>query len=294
MKTGIQILNYNGMKWLPGLMESLDRVTSAEQVIYVVDNASTDKSLAWLQQHYPSVKIIRHAENLGYAEAYNRSIPAAFEDGCDWVCLLNTDTLVSPDWLDALGNAASDPGIGIMGPVFTKWDTDEPNYYMAGRCADVIPYMFDGTRAPVDRDWVEGSALFIRRECYQQVGGMNPLYFMYWEEADLCRRARHFGWRVTVVPGSVCRHFAGGSGAGDGPGFLQLRNHFIYSLTDPFHSFAVNMLRAARLSLTYAKQTVWDHPSMSRAGLLVKALWSTTRHLGDCYGAWQQARLALH
>ncbi|MCR9198650.1 MAG: glycosyltransferase family 2 protein [Planctomycetaceae bacterium] len=292
MKPAIQILNYNGMKWLPGLMESLSRVTCPEQIIYVVDNASTDDSLAWLQEHYPSVRIIRHDENLGYAEAYNRSIPVAFADGCDWVCLLNTDTLVSPDWLDALASAASDPGIGIMGPVFTKWEGSEPNYYMDGRCADVIPFMFDATRSPVDRDWVEGSALFIRRECYQQVGGMNPLYFMYWEEADLCRRARHLGWRVTVVPGSVCRHFAGGSGAGNGPGFLQLRNHFIYRLTDPFQSFLRNVISALRLSLTYAKQTVWDQPSFSRMRLLTRALWSAATHLGDCYGAWRQTRLA--
>lgn len=292
MKPGIQILNYNGMKWLPGLMESLSQVRSAETILYVVDNASTDDSLQWLEEHYPQVRIIRHHENLGYAEAYNRSIPVALADGCDWVCLLNTDTTVSPDWLEALTIAAEDPAIGIMGPVFTKWDSDQPNYYMDGRCADVIPYMFDDTRSPVDRDWVEGSALFVRRECFEQTGGMNPMYFMYWEEADLCRRARRHGWRVVVVPGSVCRHYAGGSGPGNGPGFLQLRNHFIYSLTDPFHGFAKNVLTAARLSLTYCKQAVWDHPSVARAGLLAKALWSTTWQLGACYLAWQQARLS--
>lgn len=292
MKPGIQILNYNGMKWLPGLLNSLKRVCWPGQIIYVVDNASTDESLNWLKQHHPDVRIIKHSRNLGYAEAYNRSVPTAFADGCDWVCLLNTDTLVASNWLEALSEAAADPSIGIMGPVFTKWDSEEPNYYMTGRCPDVIPYMFDAAHPPVDRDWVEGSALFVRRECYEQVGGMNSLYFMYWEEADMCRRARRQGWRVSVVPGSVCRHFAGGSGDGNGPGFLQLRNHFIYRLTDPFQSFARNMLSAVRLSLTYCKQTIWDKPSLSGVGLLTRALWSATTHLGDCYGAWREARPA--
>lgn len=268
-------------------MDSLKASAIPDQLIYVVDNASTDDSLAWLRIHHPDVRIIQHTENLGYAEAYNRAIPEAFRDGCDWVCLQNTDTIVEKDWLAPMVAAAKDPAIGIMGPCFKSWDNEEPNYYMQGRCADVIASMNQATAAPVDRDWVEGSALFLRRECFEQTGGMNPLYFMYWEEADLCRRARHEGWRVVIVPGSLCRHFAGGSAQQTGPGFLQLRNHFIYKLTDPFHGFARNVAAAARLSLTYFKQQAWDVPSVSGSMQLLRALASATANLGHCYGAWK-------
>ena len=289
MKLGIQILNYNGMRWLPELIDSLKRESVPDQIIYVVDNASSDESLAWLQAEHPDVRIVRHDTNLGYAEAYNRSIPMAFEDGCDWVCLQNTDTIVHPNWLQPLHTAASDRSIGIMGPCFTEWDSDRPNYYMPGRCPDVIPHMFDAEQAPVDRDWVEGSSFFLRRECFEQVGGLDPIYFMYWEEADLCRRARHADWRVVVVPGSVCRHFAGGSAAQPGPGFLQLRNHFIYKLTDPNHGFLRNLLSAGRLSLTYLKQRL--APRSDRGGLLqlAKALGATAANVGNCYGSWKAA-----
>ncbi|MEQ9411641.1 MAG: glycosyltransferase family 2 protein [Fuerstiella sp.] len=285
MKLGIQILNYNGMPWLPALLTSLKDYGLPDQRIYVVDNASSDDSLTWLRSEHPDVSIIRHAENLGYAEAYNRAIPQAFADGCDWVCLQNTDTIVQPGWLDAMTAAAADPSIGIMGPVFTQWDSDAANYYMLGRCRDVIPYMTDASHSPVERDWVEGSSLFLRRECFSRIGGLNPLYFMYWEEADLCRRARHEGWRVVIVPGSVCKHFAGGSAASSGPGFLQLRNHFVYQLTDPFHGFARNMAAAARLGLTYLKQTTWDRPSFAGTLKLTRALASATARLGQCYEA---------
>lgn len=290
MKLGIQILNYNGHRWLPDLLQSLKSEALPGQILYVVDNASTDDSLQWVEQHHPDVRIIRHSENLGYAEAYNRSIPVAFAEGCDWVCLQNTDTIVQPGWLLPLQAAARDGRIGIMGPCFTEWDSDAPNYYMNGRCRDVIPDMFDADAVPVDRDWVEGSSFFLRRECFEAIGGLNPLYFMYWEEADLCRRANHAGWRVVIVPGSLCKHFAGGSAEAAGPGFLQLRNHLIYQLSDPFRSFPNNTARTARLSLTYLKQQLWPRPSANASLKLLHAVSSAVWHLPDCYDAWKQCR----
>lgn len=287
MKLGIQILNYNGMRWLPALLHSLKQEAIPGQRIYVVDNASSDESLQYVATDHPDVAIIRHAENLGYAEAYNRAIPLAFADGCDWVCLQNTDTVVQTNWLRPIVAAAADPTIGIMGPVFTEWHSNRPNYYMNGRCRDIIPHMTDSSQVPSDRDWVEGSSLFLRRECFEQIGGLNPLYFMYWEEADLCRRVRHADWRVVIVPGSVCKHFAGGSATQSGPGFLQLRNHFIYQLTDPFHGFARNVFSAGRLGLTYLKQHTWDHPSIANSFRLVQAFTSAAMNVGPCYDAWK-------
>lgn len=287
MKPGILILNYNGMRWMPALLKSLRQEAHEGQRIYVVDNASSDDSLDYVAAEYPDVAIIRHSENLGYAEAYNRVIPQAFADGCDWVCLQNTDTIVQADWLGPVKVAAKDPSIGVMGPVFTEWDSDAPNYYMKGRCPDVVPYMTESTHPPSDRDWVEGSSLFLRKECFEQIGGLNPLYFMYWEEADLCRRARHEGWRVVIVPGSVCKHYAGGSATHTGPGFLQLRNHFIYQLTDPTHSFARNLMAAGRLGLTYLKQTSWDRPSASGSILLGHAFGAAMANIGRCYQSWK-------
>ncbi len=288
MKLGILILNYNGLRWLPALLQSLKEEALPTQRIYVVDNASSDESLNYVAAEHPDVRIIRHSENLGYAEAYNRAIPRAFGDGCEWVCLQNTDTIVQPHWLQPMTAAANDQSIGLMGPVFTEWESGEPNYYMKGRCRNVIPYMMDPVYPPSDRDWVEGSCLFVRKECFEQIGGLNTLYFMYWEEADLCRRARHKGWRVVIVPGSVCKHFSGGSATQTRPGFLQLRNHFIYQLTDPFHSFARNIMASGRLGLTYLKQYTWDRPSASASFRLLQALGSTVANVGHCYGSWKQ------
>lgn len=297
MRVGIQILNYNGMRWLPGVLDSLERHGLGDQRVYVVDNGSTDDSVEYVSRTHPHVVVVALGKNLGYGGAYNRSIPRAFADGCDWVCLQNSDTLATPGWLNALTAAAEDATIGIMGPVFWKWDADEPNYYMEGRRRDMIPFMLDANHAPVDRDWIEGSSFFIRRECFEAIGGFDPLYFMYWEDAEYCRRARLFGWRIVVVPGSVCRHFAGGSAAQKGRSFNQIRNHFLYALTDPTRPFSRNCLGTARLMATYVKQVMWTAPDPVQAGRVIRSIGSAVVHVPRCQrsrasvvAAWKRSR----
>tara|TARA_R110002072_G_scaffold51202_1_gene137186 strand:- start:8253 stop:9161 length:909 start_codon:yes stop_codon:yes gene_type:complete len=293
MKVGIQILNYNGLRWLPGLLDSLIRYGSIDQIIYLVDNCSTDTSVQFVTDNYPQVVIVPMEKNLGYGQAYNQSIPKAFEDGCDWVCLQNTDTIVTDGWLNALFTTASlDQKIGVMGPVFWEWETDTPNYYMRGRCPEILDHMLDDTHPAFDRDWIEGSSFFIRKECFHQIGGFDQLYFMYWEDAEYCRRARYFGWRVCVVPGGVCRHFAGGSSATIGPGVNQLANHFIYKLTDPNHGFLRNCFGALRLMLTYCKQVTWDHPNTSGIKTLASSIGRIPGRLSACHHTWKHLRAA--
>lgn len=293
MRVGIQVLNYNGLRWLPGVLGSLKENGSPGQIIYLVDNGSTDESLTYVARNHADVRVIALGQNLGYGAAYTRAMPQAFADGCDWVCLQNSDTLVTPGWLDPLSKAAAaDPRIGVMGPVFWEWEADSPNYYMVGRCADVIPYMTDASRPPVDRDWIEGSSFFIRRECHEQLGGFDPLYFMYWEDAEYCRRARFHGWRVVVVPGSICRHYARGSSQSKGRSFLVLRNHLLYAMSDPHEGFIGNCRKAARLWATYVKQVAWDSPDCLEFARVLCSGCSALAHLGKCRQSRLNAMLA--
>jgi GT2 family glycosyltransferase len=284
MKIGIQVLNYNGMRWLPGVLGSLAQHCTGDHVVYVVDNASTDDSVDYIRADHPGVRIVALDRNMGYGGAYTRAMPLAFADGCDWVCLQNSDTLVTPGWLEPLRAAAvADPQIGIMGPVFWGWDAEEPNYYMEGRCADLIPFMDDPTAAPVDRDWIEGSSFFIRRECHASLGGFDPLYFMYWEDAEYCRRAHLHGWRVVIVPGAICRHYARGSTQEAGRSVDLFRSHLLYTLSDPSHGPLRNTAAAMRLAATYVKQTVWHEPSFAELTRLLTAAGSAAMRTGRCF-----------
>jgi len=295
LKLGIQILNYNGLKWLPELLDSLKANALQDQKIYLVDNASTDESIAYVQREHPDVIILRNETNLGYAAAYNHSIPIAFNDGCDWVCLQNTDTLVSKNWLEPMQiTANSNSKIGIMGPVFIEWESDKPNYYMHGRAKDVIPYMFNVGSPPSIRDWVEGSVLLVRKECYEDIGGLDPLYFMYWEEADYCRKAKYHNWEVVMVPGSICRHYGSGSSTAEAVGFLQIRNHFFFKMTDPNFSFPGNIVSAGRLTLTYLKSNLIDKPSLSMFLIVIRSVLSSVISIPKCFQSWQANRQTIY
>ena len=231
--------------------------------------------------------------------AYNLAMDQAFADGCDWVSWQNSDTVVLPGWLHRMAEVAGqDPRVGVMGPVFRDWDSDGPDYYMKGRHPSVIPFMEDPNRPPVDCDWVEGCACLTKRECVEDVGPLDPRLFMYWEEADFCRRARRRGWRVVVVPGSINRHYGEGSTATDAAAerisMLKLRNYYVYKLCDPDRSFAANVLSAARLFITRQRRAVVREPSIAQWWADTRAFSSALFKIGRWHRKWQDDRRGAH
>jgi GT2 family glycosyltransferase len=101
-----------------------------------------------------------------------------------------------------------------------------------------------------DVDWVEGSFVMVSRRCIEEVGPLDPLLFLFWEEADYCRRARCRGYRVVIVPRALARHYGGGTCETDRASpiaALRSRNHYIYKLANPVQSFARNTLDAMHL-----------------------------------------------
>ena len=183
--------------------------------IIVLDNASTDGSVAAIGHAYPDVRIIQLSANLGYAGNNNVGIAAALEMGADWVWVLNEDTTFAPDCLSRLMEVATaDPAVGVLGPMVyhhaapgviqsaggmlgPRWDSimlgrDEPD---RGQFA-----------APHDVEWIMGCAILVRREVIEQVGMIDPRYFYFWEETEWCIRAARAGWRIVHVPAAKMWH----------------------------------------------------------------------------------------
>ncbi len=164
---------------------------------------------------------------------------------------------------------------------------------MEGRCKDVIPFMNDPSHHPVDRDWVEGSSFFIRKECYRDIGGFDPLYFMYWEDAEYCRRARFLGWRVVMVPGSRVRHYAGGSASTKGRSLHLFKSHLLYQLSDPNGFFLWNMLRAIRSVTVDVKQATISNPNYTELSRITASTLSSMFYLTRCYNSRRNVRNRL-
>ena len=297
-KIGILVLNQNGRDWLPGVYDSIVAQGFEQAALYLVDNDSSDDSVALTREKYPQVTVIRMPRNLGYCMAYNLAMPCAFADGCDWVIWANNDIKLEAGCLAELLHAATtDPQIGVVGPAFLTWEGDEPNYYMLGNHPDAIPAVEACSQEPIDVEWVEGSFLMVSRTCVQSVGPLDPYLFFYWEETDFCRRARYQGWRVVLSPSALARHYAGGWSEGNqenrqAANRLQSRNFYIYKLANPFSGFTRNLVDTFHLLLVFLKQCLIERPSLASFHLRVFA--GVLSNLAFMHRKWARDRMGEH
>ncbi|MBU3958996.1 MAG: glycosyltransferase family 2 protein [Candidatus Omnitrophica bacterium] len=217
-KVSIIVLNYNGIKFLEDCFTSLRKVVYPNYEVIMVDNASHDESVAYVTKNFPEVKILRNQENIGFAAGNNRG--ARIAKG-KYLFFLNNDTKVKPDFLNFLVDAAQeDSTIGICACKILTFEGKEEaaiNYTCdgqdvgcTGRSSDI--YGWQGWEGPVF--FAEGSALFIRRDIFDQLGGFDERHFIFLEDLDLAWRAQLLGFKVKAVPQAQIYHFAGGTVTG--------------------------------------------------------------------------------
>jgi len=202
------------------------RASSTEVII--VDNASTDGSVAMVRTEFPDVRLIVNSGNPGFAAANNQGIAVAQGR---YVLLLNPDTEVVGDALATMVAFADDhPDVGVVGPQLLNPDGSVQS--SRRRFPTLATAFFESTwlqpyaprrllerycvldrpdGAVLDVDWVKGAALMARRKAIEQVGRMDERFFMYSEELDWCRRFREAGWRVVYLPAAQIVHYEGKS-----------------------------------------------------------------------------------
>jgi GT2 family glycosyltransferase len=226
---------------LEGCLRALEAQTYTDWASIVVDNGSTDGSVAWLRMAHPSVRVIANAENRGFAAAINQGIKASTSQ---YVVTLNNDAEASPGWLAALVEATESErarsvrvGMCASKMVFA----DRPDVInSAGICVDRVGIAWDrlggetdhaGGGYPGARRWEEvfgpcaGAALY-SRAMLDEIGWFDDDFFAYMEDVDLAWRARRAGWRCLYVPGArvVHRHSATGGEGSPFKSFYKGRN----------------------------------------------------------------------
>lgn len=223
-KTAIVILNWNGCSMLQTYLPSVLEYSRGDAVIYVADNASTDNSLAMLEEHFPEVHVIRLERNYGFAEGYNKALA---EVDAEYYILLNSDVEVTHHWLDPLVEFMdSHPETAACQPKLLSVK-DKDFFEYAGACGgymDRYGYPFCRGRifSTVEEDngqydynaeilWATGACLMIRSEDYRKAGGFDARFFAHNEEIDLCWRLRLMGRRIYCIPDSIVYHVGGGT-----------------------------------------------------------------------------------
>ncbi len=228
----VVIVTWNGKQYALECLASLQQNTGTLPIeIIVVDNASTDGTPDEISRQFPGVTLIRNEANLGFAKANNIGLAVARGRS---LCLVNSDVVVPPGCLEnMLSFMDRNPGIGMLGPKMlapgggigqsvmrlpTVWNTLccslglhtlFPNSKLFGGFL-MNDYAYDLID---DVEVLTGWFWMVRRQSFEEVGGLDEQFFMYGEDIDWSYRFRKAGWRVVFFPESEALHYGAASSA---------------------------------------------------------------------------------
>jgi len=204
-KVFVVILNWNGLKDTLECLESVFKLDYPNFQVVVVDNASTDNSVAVIREYYSQVIMIENKENLGYTGGNNVAMRYAMQNGADYIWLLNNDTIIELDTLSKLVNIAeSSPEVGIISPIIYYYDqpntiqycgsyidwTNHTIVYQKENNLDVHNEFRNGKNVCL---W--GTALLIKSDVIRKIGYLNEKFYAYWEDTEYSIRSIKGGFK---------------------------------------------------------------------------------------------------
>lgn len=237
------LVNWNTAELTLAAVESVraeaERSKLSAQII-VVDNGSSDDSVARVRAGYPSVEVIENQANLGFARAVNKGLAVSTGSA---VMLLNTDARLEPGALEVFEKTLHEnPRIGILGGALLDPDGSPQN------CIAPFPTLVTellnksllkilqpvkhkrkvepGSKELVRAESIIGACFVIRRETFEAIGPLDERFFFFFEETDWCLRARNAGWEVAVAPEAKIVH---GQGESSKPALVESRIEFYRS-----------------------------------------------------------------
>lgn len=277
----IIIVNYKGWKDTLECLETIRRLDYPRYEIVIVDNASPDGSFEHLRSARPDVTLLQAGANLGFAGGNNVGIRYALEHGADFLWLLNNDTYVAPDALTELLRAFTRPSVGITSS--KMYYASEPRKLWFAGAGIHWPWgiayhlgqdeMDEGQYDQVrEIEAANGASMLVARGVFERIGLFDEGYFLYFEETDLCFRARKAGFTILFAPRSRIWHKVSSSVGASSPVYLyyHTRNHirFVRAHRTPYEyvSNLPRMLRQSRqhvdehsggLGMTLSRYRLW-------------------------------------
>jgi GT2 family glycosyltransferase len=235
------LINFNGWQDTVACLESCEGLAYEPNRVLVVDNGSTNDSVARLRGRFPELSLVETGRNLGFAGGNNAGIRIAMEAGAEFVWLLNNDTVVDPAALAELVAACQeDDAIGIVGSKIHYMDRPTTLWFAGGE----ISPLWGWTRhrgeggadtvqrsVPAEVDFITGCSLLARTDVIGRSGPMREDLFLYWEDVEWCTRTRKGGWKILYAPASRVWHKLGASTPGEASAVrwrYEGRNRMLY------------------------------------------------------------------
>jgi len=268
----IVIVNYNSTDDLVCCLRSIyDSLRKISARVIIQDNASDD-DVDRVYATFPQVELSKNNHNIGFAKAINNALR---QSAAPYVVLLNPDTQISTGFFESiLGYMEKNADVGIVGPRILDSDGTTQGSARAfptpftglfgrntflSKCfpnnpitrANMLTSRCDG-KTPIAVGWVSGACMVVRQTAIDDVGLMDPRFFLYWEDADWCRRMWQKGWKVVYHPIPTVVHSVGTSSSTKPARSLIEFHKSCYRLFDKYNrtSFKlINPLVAAALAL---------------------------------------------
>lgn len=222
-RSAIVILNYNGRQVLPTFLPSVIRHSASD--CWIIDNASTDDSIDFLEENFPQLPVIQLKSNFGYTGGYNWGLEE-LRGKYDYFILLNSDVEVTPNWdVDLVEWLEKHPEYAALQPKILSWQDrftfdyagagggflDDLGYpYCRGRIWNTLETDQGQYNDAIQVDWASGACLVIKAQDFFEQNGFDAHFFAHMEEIDLCWRLRRSGRKIGYL-GSVTVYHQGGA-----------------------------------------------------------------------------------
>lgn len=211
----IVVLSWNFQEYTLRCLESIFRLKGADFHVLLVDNASGDGTVPAVREAFPQVEIHVNPEDMGFARGINVGLRMALDRGAAHILIVSNDTVLEPDLLRWMLEAMESAGrVGIVAPLI-YYPGRERLWYAGAYRRRFWPGVTLPGYGQMDRpryhrrrevDYATGCVLLLRAEMLRQIGLFEESFFMYFEDLDLCERARRAGWRILMEPRATMEH----------------------------------------------------------------------------------------
>jgi len=211
------VLNWNGKQDTLECLDSIGKIAYQNLDVIVVDNGSNDDSVIAIQKKFPEVNILQTGKNLGYAGGNNYGIRHAITTGADYILILNNDIVVDPDLVKKFLEATlSVSELAIFAAKIYYFSQPQKIWYAGARRVGSTAHFTHIGQGSIEKDnqfntiaetdYACGCAIFFDKKVIEKIGYFDEKFYLTYEEADFCYRARKEGVKSYIVPGAKIWH----------------------------------------------------------------------------------------
>lgn len=279
-RIGVILVNYGKWELTKNCIDSLERSEGADIRITLVDNCSPGVVPEWVTRR-SNLRFVRMEENTGFAGGNNEGFRISSDDEAEFTFFLNNDAEVLPETICNLAKyLSSNEDAGIASPA-VYWKSDPEKLWSAG--GKLVKWKMRFEQVDITKeeynpwkglhvDFVSGCAMMIRTDLFREIGGFREDFFMYYEDADLCRKVIDQGYSVDVLPSETVLHSVA-SGSGGELSKLAIyfseRNRIVLSsdMLSPLIRSVFLLYKSSVLLILSMKFFLWQGPE------LVPCIW---------------------